>query len=104
GCGSTDVLRTAATAFLAPGAMLIMATPTCDLLGNFARSRGATVIEVPLRNDHAHNLEAMLKHSNKSAASGVVYVCNPNSPTGTLTEREDLEEFIAKVSPQFHVV
>ena len=104
GCGSTDVLRTAAAAFLAPGAMLIMATPTCDLLANFARSRGATVIEVPLRNDHAHNLEAMLKHSNKSAASGLIYVCNPNSPTGTLTEHKDLEEFLVKVSPKFQVL
>ena len=104
GCGSTDVLRTAAAAFLAPGATLIMATPTCDLLAKFARGRGASVIEVPLRNDHAHNLEAMLKHSNKSGASGLIYVCNPNSPTGTLTERKDLEEFLVKVSPKFQVV
>ena len=104
GCGSTDVLRMAAAAFLAPGATLIMATPTFELIAKFARSRGATVIEVPLRNDHAHNLEAMLKHSNKSGASGLIYVCNPNSPTGTLTERKDLEEFLVKVSPKFQVV
>jgi len=104
GCGSTDVLRMAAAAFLAPGATLIMATPTCDLIANYGRSRGATVVEVPLRNDHAHDLEAMLKHSNKSGASGLIYVCNPNSPTGTLTERRDLEEFLVKVSPKFQVV
>ena len=104
GCGSTDVLRMAAAAFLAPGATLIMATPTCDLIAKFGRSSGATIIEVPLRNDHAHDLEAMLKHSNKSGASGLIYVCNPNSPTGTLTERKDLEEFLVKVSPKFQVV
>jgi len=104
GCGSSDVLRMAASAFLAPGATLIMATPTCDLIANYGRSRGATVIEVPLRNDHAHDLEGMLKHSNKSGVAGVIYVCNPNSPTGTLTTRRDLEEFLVKVSPKFHVV
>jgi histidinol-phosphate aminotransferase len=104
GCGSTDVLRMAAAAFLAPGATLMMATPTCELIAKFGRSRGASVIEVPLRNDHAHDLEAMLKHSNKSGASGLIYVCNPNSPTGTLTERKDLEEFLVKVSPKFQVV
>jgi histidinol-phosphate aminotransferase len=104
GCGSTDVLRMAAAAFLAPGATLIMATPTCDLIAKFGRSTGATVIEVPLRNNHAHDLEAILKHSNKSEASGLIYVCNPNSPTGTLTERKDLEEFLVKVSPKFQVV
>jgi histidinol-phosphate aminotransferase len=104
GCGSSDVLRMAASAFLAPGATLIMATPTCDLIANYGRSRGATVTEVRLRNDHAHDLDEMLKHSNKSGASGLIHVCNPNSPTGTLTTRQDLEEFLAKVSPKFHVV
>jgi histidinol-phosphate aminotransferase len=104
GCGSSDVLRMAASAFLAPGATLIMAAPTCDLIPKYGRSRGATITEVPLRNDHAHDLEGMLKHSNKSGASGLIYVCNPNSPTGTLTTRKDLEEFIVKVSPKFHVV
>jgi histidinol-phosphate aminotransferase len=104
GCGSSDVLRMAASAFLAPGATLIMATPTCDLIATYGRSRGATLIEVPLRNDHAHDLQEMLKHSNKSGASGLIYVCNPNSPTGTLTTRKDLEEFLVKVSPKFQVV
>jgi histidinol-phosphate aminotransferase len=104
GCGSSDILRMVAAAFLAPGATLIMATPSCDLIANYGRSRGATVTEVPLRNDHAHNLDGMLKHSNKSGTSGLIYVCNPNSPTGTLTTRTDLEDFLVKVSPKFHVV
>jgi histidinol-phosphate aminotransferase len=104
GCGSSDVLRMAASAFLPPGATLIAATPTCDLIAKYGRSKGATVTEVPLRNDHAHNLDGMLKHSHKSGASGLIYVCNPNSPTGTLTTRKDLEEFLVNVSPKFHVV
>jgi histidinol-phosphate aminotransferase len=104
GCGSSDILRMAAAAFLAPGTTLIMATPTCDLMANYGRRLGATVTEVPLRNDHAHNLDGMLKHSNKSGTSGLIYVCNPNSPTGTLTTRKDLEDFLVKVSPKFHVV
>ncbi|HXM90399.1 MAG TPA: aminotransferase class I/II-fold pyridoxal phosphate-dependent enzyme [Candidatus Dormibacteraeota bacterium] len=104
GCGSSDVLRMAASAFLNPGATLILATPTCDLIAQYGRSRGATITEIPLRHDHAHDLEAMLKHANKSGASGLIYVCNPNSPTGTLTTRKDLEEFLVKISPKFHVV
>lgn len=104
GCGSSDVLRMAASAFLAQGATLIVAAPTCDLIAIYGRSRGATVTEVPLRNDHAHDLEGMLKHSNKSGASGLIYVCNPNSPTGTLTTRKDLEDFLTRVSPKFQVV
>jgi histidinol-phosphate aminotransferase len=104
GCGSSDVLRMAASAFLPWGATLITAAPTCDLIAKYGRSKGVTVTEVPLRKDHAHDLEGMLKHSNKSGASGLIYVCNPNSPTGTLTTRKDLEEFLVKVSSKFHVV
>jgi histidinol-phosphate aminotransferase len=104
GCGSSDVLRMAASAFLVPGATLIMAAPTCELIANYGRSSGATITEVPLRNDHAHDLEGMLKHSNKSGASGLIYVCNPNSPTGTLTTRKDLEDFLGNASPQFQVI
>jgi histidinol-phosphate aminotransferase len=104
GCGSSDVLRMAASAFLVPGATLIMAVPTCDIIAGYGRSRSATITEVPLRNDHAHDLEGILKHSNKSGVNGLIYVCNPNSPTGTLTTRKDLEDFLGKVSPQFQVV
>jgi histidinol-phosphate aminotransferase len=104
GCGSSDVLRMAASTFLHPRATLITAKPTCDLIAHYGRSRGTTITEIPLRHDHAHDLDAMLKHSNKSGASGLVYVCNPNSPTATLTPRKDLEQFLAKVSPKFQVV
>jgi len=104
GCGSSDVLRMAAAAFLGHNATLIMAVPTCDVIAKYGRSKGASVTEVPLRNNHTHALQGMLKHSNKSGASGLIYVCNPNSPTGTLTTRADLDEFLVKVSPKFQMV
>ena len=104
GAGSTDVLRMAASAFLNAGNTLILANPTCDLLAGYAKSNGADVIEIPLRNDHAHDLNAMLQRSTQSGASGLIYVCNPNSPTGTLSPRSEIEAFLAKVSPNFHVL
>jgi histidinol-phosphate aminotransferase len=104
GGGSTDVLRMAASAFLNAGNTLILANPTCDLLAAYAKNNGAAVVDVPLRNDHAHDLDAMLQRSAQSGASGLIYVCNPNSPTGTLTPRSELEAFIAKLPPDFHVL
>jgi histidinol-phosphate aminotransferase len=104
GCGSSELLRMAASAFLSPGKKLILAVPTCDLPATYARKRGATVEEIPLRKDHAHDLDAMLKRSNRSGASGLIYLCNPNSPTGSLTPRQNLEDFLAKVPPNFHVL
>lgn len=102
GCGSTEVLRMAADAFLPAGKKLIQATPTCPLLASFARQRGAEVVEVPLTNDHVHDLQAMLDRSDGTA--GLVYICNPNNPTGTLTPRQDLEEFLLKLPSTVPVV
>jgi histidinol-phosphate aminotransferase len=104
GCGSSDVLRSAVSAFLGPGTALITATPTCDLIAKFGRDKDASVQEVPLRKDHAHDLNAMLERSNGSPKNGLLYVCNPNSPTSTLSSRKDIEDFLGKVSLNFHVV
>lgn len=103
GCGSGDILRMAACAFLGPGKALIQATPTCDLLLSYAKQRGAKVIEMPLRKDFAHDLDAMLQQA-QGQDSGLVYICNPNSPTGTLTSRNYLEALLPKFPPGFHLL
>jgi histidinol-phosphate aminotransferase len=104
GCGSSDVLRMVASAFLSADKTLILATPTCALPSNDARKEGAEVVEIPLLKDHSHDLKSMLERANQQGAAGLIYVCNPNSPTGTMTNRKNLEEFLAKVPPNFHVV
>jgi histidinol-phosphate aminotransferase len=103
GCGSTDILRMAAGAFLGAGKTLIQATPTCDLLRSYAQQNGANVIEIPLRKDFAHDLDAMLRRT-QGQDSGLVYICNPNTPTGTLTPRNYLETFLPKFPPGFHLL
>jgi histidinol-phosphate aminotransferase len=102
GCGSTEVLRMAAEALLLPGTNLIVAVPTCPLLPSFARQKGVEVVEVPLGADHSHDLKAMLARSD--GFTGAVYICNPNNPTGTLTGRRDLEEFLHKLPSGIPVV
>src|SRR5580765_4396909 len=97
GCGSSEILRMAANEFLAPGKKLVLATPTFDLLARYARDNGATVITIPLTADHGHDLKGMLAQAD--AATGLVYLCNPNNPTGSLTLRQDLEEFLRKLPP-----
>jgi histidinol-phosphate aminotransferase len=97
GCGSGEILSITASAFLGPGQKLIMALPTFEAIGRCAKSLGAEVAEVPLAHDYSHNLAAML--SRADATTGLVYICNPNNPTGTLTPRKDLESFIRKLPP-----
>jgi histidinol-phosphate aminotransferase len=95
GCGSTEILRMAADAFAGPGRNMILARPTFEAMSRFARRAGAEVVEVPLTPDYAHDLSAMLGRAD--ATTGLVYVCNPNNPTGTLTRRRDIEAFIRQL-------
>lgn len=95
GCGSTEVLRTAAEAFLGPGKSLVMASPTFDFIANTARMVGAEVRATPVKRDYAHDLNAMLARAD--AKTGLIYICNPNNPTGTLTPKGDLEAFLPQV-------
>ena len=102
GCGSTEILRMAAEAFLLPGTKLIASVPTFPLPGYYARQKGAEVVEVSLKSDHSHDLQAMLARSDSSI--GMVYLCNPNNPTGTLTPRPDLDDFLHKLPASIPVV
>lgn len=102
GCGSTEVLRMAANAFTGPGRKLIMAAPTFEAIGEYSNVVHADVIKVPLAANFAHDLGAMLKAAGPD--TGLIYICNPNNPTGNLTPRADLEDFIAKLPKSTHVL
>ncbi|MBV8629717.1 MAG: histidinol-phosphate aminotransferase family protein [Silvibacterium sp.] len=102
GCGSTDVLRMAAFAFLAGGKQLIQASPTFEAIESYAQRSGAEVVSVRLAPGFAHDLERMSART--SAAPALVYICNPNNPTASLNPREDLEAFIGKLPVSAYVV
>lgn len=97
GCGSGEILNIAASAFVGPGKKLITALPTFEAIGRYAHTLGADVIEVPLAKDYSHDLAAMLSHADSS--TGLIYICNPNNPTGGLTPRKALEDFIGELPP-----
>ena len=102
GCGSTEILRMAANAFTGPGKKLIMAAPTFEAIGSYGDVVRANVIKVPLAANFTHDLGAMLKAAGPE--TGLVYICNPNNPTGNLTPRADLEDFIAKLPKNTRVL
>lgn len=95
GCGSTEIMRMASEACLGPGKTLVAASPTFDFLVNAARLVGAEVRTAPLTRDYAHDLDAMLARTD--GTTGLIYICNPNNPTGTLTPKSDMETFLRKV-------
>jgi len=95
GCGSGEILCMAAMAFLKPGKKLVEAAPTFPALGKLAQTAGVEVADVPLNKRYEHDLAAMLDAAR--AATGLVYIVNPNNPTGTITPRTDIEAFIGKL-------
>ncbi len=95
GCGSTEILRMADTAFLAGGKSVIVAEPTYEAVLNFAQVLHANPVKVPQTSDHLHDLDAMAAAANDS--TGLIYICNPNNPTGTIVSKAALGKFMDRV-------
>lgn len=102
GCGSTDLLRLTAVLCAGPGKKVITAAPTFEDIATYAQALGAKVEQVPLTPNFAHDLDAMLARADSSTS--LVYICNPNNPTGSLTPRADIEVFLAKIPPSTYVL
>jgi histidinol-phosphate aminotransferase len=96
GAGSSEILGlTASFAALQKGNM-VSATPTFNLWMTAAQKLGIQLIEVPLTAGKEHNLQAML--SRITPDTRLVYICNPNNPTGTLVDHDSLKNFIITAS------
>jgi histidinol-phosphate aminotransferase len=102
GCGSTDLLRLSAAAFLGTGKRVVTAAPTFEDLAMYSKAVGAEVVTVPLTATFAHDLDAMLARIDGTTA--LVYICNPNNPTGSLTSRRDIEAFLGKLPASTYVL
>jgi histidinol-phosphate aminotransferase len=101
-CGSTEILRVAACAFAGSGRQLIQAVPTFEVMEDYAKAVGSEVVSVPLNRSFAHDIQAMLARTNGS--TGLVYICNPNNPTSSLTPREDIEDLVKRLPVTTRVV
>ena len=102
GIGSTEILKMAADAFTGPDRPLILADPTFEAIAWYAEKNGAPVIKVPLTSDYAHDLEAMAARAPKAGA--LIYLCNPNNPTASLTAARKIEAFVSALPPNVTVL
>ncbi|MFN9891735.1 MAG: aminotransferase class I/II-fold pyridoxal phosphate-dependent enzyme, partial [Acidobacteriota bacterium] len=90
--GSSDPLHRSVLAFTSPEKPFVMGDPGYEAGQRAAQFIGTKVIRVPLKADHSHDVKAMVA---ASPNAGLIYICNPNNPTGTLTKRSDIEWVIA---------
>jgi histidinol-phosphate aminotransferase len=95
GCGSSDILRMAGAAFLGDGMGIVVAEPTFEAVLLHAGVMQAGATKVPLTADYRHDLPKMAAACGER--TGLVYVCNPNNPTGTIVGREELAAFLSRV-------
>lgn len=101
GPGSSDLLEKTAMVLFMNGGNIVSADPAYMSLIRVAESVGATWRPVPLKDDWSHDLKAMEEVID--ADTKLVYICNPNNPTGTITEHQELVDFCSRVSEKVPV-
>ncbi|SDH41071.1 histidinol-phosphate transaminase [Alteribacillus bidgolensis] len=101
GAGSDEVILMLCRALLTPETNTVMATPSFSQYKHNAVIEGAEIREVPLKNG-IHDLPAMLNQIDDKTR--IVWVCNPNNPSGTYVGNEEFEDFLQQVPNHVLVV
>lgn len=94
GCGSGEILRMAVYACTSAAQPLLTASPTFEDPARYAGLRGAPVVSVPVTSDLKLDLDAMAA---KARGAGLVFVCNPNNPTGAVQGAAAIADFVDRV-------
>ncbi len=101
GNGLGDVLRMIAHAFLFDGGESIYCDPTFPLYPIFTKMFGGVAVSVP-HADFRYNLHAIVGAITERTR--VIFICNPNNPTGTIVTRDEVAAFMREVPPSVVVV
>ncbi len=94
-CGSGEILRIAVQAFVTPARPLVTALPTFETCTGTAKFQKLPLVEVPVNARLALDLPAM--EAKASEGAGLVFLCNPNNPTGPVHGSKTIADFIARV-------
>jgi histidinol-phosphate aminotransferase len=101
GAGADGCIDMLSQAALDPGDEIVCGWPSFPSYVIYARKQGAVAITIPLR-DHRYDLDALL--ASISPRTKLVYVCNPNNPTGTMNTAAELDRFFARIPEHVLVV
>jgi histidinol-phosphate aminotransferase len=102
GCGSVGVATQLVEAFAGPGDEVLYAWRSFEAYPIMVQVAGATSVQVPLTGDAVHDLDAMAAAI--TPRTRVIFVCNPNNPTGTVVHKAALEAFLDEVPSDCLVV
>lgn len=99
--GADNLILLIASAFINEGDEAIMADPTFSVYTNVTQIMGGKPVKVRLK-DFTHDLDAMLKKVNRKTK--LVFICNPNNPTGTTVPLESFNFFLSRLPERVIVV
>ncbi len=102
GSGAGNVIETVSRLFLDEDDEAMIAKPTYRLYREVSRLMGAKVIEVPVRDDFSYDFDAMKAAINEKTK--LIWLCNPNNPTGAINDPAEIEEFIDEVGDNVWIV
>lgn len=101
GAGSSPLLQAAAVHFSKNGGSIVTCDPTFDALPRDAEALQAKWVKVPLTSDYSFDLDGIQKHMDGNTS--LVYIVNPNNPTGTVLDNDKLKAFCSAVSKRVPV-
>src|SRR5205085_413014 len=90
GDGSGEILKLCAAAFTNKDKKLVIPNPTFEAIARHASVANAEVVKIDLASDYGHDLKKMLTAAD---GAGLVYICNPNNPTASITPKTELSDF-----------
>ena len=99
--GADNLILMIASAFVDEGDEVVMADPTFSVYTNVTQIMGGKPIKVKLK-DFTHDLDTMLKKVNRKTK--LVFICNPNNPTGTTVSLESFNYFLSKLPKHVIVI
>ncbi len=97
GNGSAEVLQMVVQMLAAPGTTVVIPDPTFEQVEGYAMPyrKDVRLVKMPLARDYSHDLDRMSAAAGKGRGAVLVYVCNPNNPTGSITPTAAVDAWIA---------
>lgn len=105
GAGSAEILKAADDAFLPDHRKVVGVEPTFETVYRYATNSKAQAIAVPLKADYTVDMKEIIRVTKSNARDvGMVYICNPNNPTGNIVHKDDIRLLLDSVPEEIPIL
>jgi histidinol-phosphate aminotransferase len=98
GAGSGEILDVCCTGLLRGGKKIVGSTPSFSIIYEKAKGIQSDTIAIPLLSDYRQDIPTMIRATNDNKADvGLVYLCNPNNPTGRCVSKQEVKQLLDSI-------